>query len=381
MSTPLVFAPKKDALRAKLRLLLQQGPTKLKIISDFDSTLSTTKGSSWTAVERFEGLSQQYRDECHRLLEYYYPKEIDPNLTLDERVVFMLEWLAGASKALIDEKCSRVSYHNLLLSAQSDIDLRQGCDELFTISHHSKLDVPILVFSAGIGDVIDAVLLHHFQSHYQTQNPFYPIQPVDKMIPEDEPTSPNSPLPPDALQDKVEHNPGYVVSAPKNVYIIANHLAFCTAADGVLVNRFDASTFRDDDLICGFEKQHETAIHVFNKHEALVKRADYYQEKIAPRTNVLLLGDSLGDSVMVCPHTSTDNVVRIAFLNTSKSKTVESHLNAYLKAFDIIFVDSDAGIAFCNIILHHLEDHVKTDEEVIEELLQYVVEQEVVEVQ
>lgn len=382
-STPQVFTPHLTTLRDKLHLLLSQGQDKLKIVSDFDSTLSTTKASSWTAVEEYAGMSTAYREECHRLVNLYYPKEIDPTLTLPERVVFMLKWMEEACAALLAEKCTRASYHGLLLSAQESIELRTGCDELFTRAHHTKLNVPILVFSAGIGDVIDAVLLHQFQAHYQTQNPFYPIKPLPFL-----PTTPsaagedaqnlNEPMSPGALEEETVHNPGYLVSAPDNVYIIANHFAFQTATPTpTAVNRFDASAYRDDDIICGFEKQHETAIHVFNKHEALVKKADYYPHRILPRTNVLLLGDSLGDSVMVDPHTSTDNVIRVAFLNTSKNKTVESHLQAYLKAFDIIFVDSDGGIAFCNTILRHLEDRVKTDAEVVEELLQFVVEEEV----
>lgn len=56
-------------------------------------------------------------------------------------------------------------------------------------------------------------------------------------------------------------------------------------------------------------------IHTFNKNESGIHRSDYF-ERLRGRSNVILLGDSLGDLRMADGAASNANVVlKIGFLN------------------------------------------------------------------
>ena len=436
------FSANKGLVRQKLLAMLRDGAEKFKIITDFDATLTTpTSPSSWAIVETNPTLSQSYRDYTGTLLRKYHPMEISSTLSHDEKCTAMIEWSTKALAALCKERVTRECYESqLLASAQDKIHLRKGADDLFYLS--SKLQIPCLIFSAGVGDVIDAVMLRHFSHCYHPSNPYYPSQRMPTALqkeaalasatlasesnngesfqPQDEkkplpplsvstslpPLTPNTAHPNAAMSPKshakfAANNFGVVPGIPRTIYIIANHFEFQSAEAAVndgntsgaepaavaspnSVVRFDPFTHRPDDVICGFYDSEN--IHVFNKRESLLAtrrhndgdgnddtnadagddnkkcapKADYYSTQVQPRTNALLLGDSLGDAAMAAEIgeggvSGSNNavVLRVAFLNTSAHKTVASHLAAYLAKFDIVFVDSDDGIAFGNTVMKY----------------------------
>lgn len=77
-----------------------------------------------------------------------------------------------------------------------------------------------------------------------------------------------------------------------------------------------------------------TTIHVFNKNETVIKGTEYY-DLIKERSNVVLLGDSLGDAGMADGIEHSEAVIKIGFLYHN----VEGNLPIYLKEFDIVLVD------------------------------------------
>lgn len=54
-------------------------------------------------------------------------------------------------------------------------------------------------------------------------------------------------------------------------------------------------------------------IHVLNKNEVAIKNTDYYN-LIRERSNVILLGDSLGDAKMADGIDHAENVLKIGFI-------------------------------------------------------------------
>lgn len=109
-----------------------------------------------------------------------------------------------------------------------------------------------------------------------------------------------------------------------NVYIIANSFYFNSA--GYLI---------------GIK---EPIIHVYNKDEAIIKHYPFYN-KIVDRANIIVIGDSLGDSKM---HKGLkhEQVLKIAFLNENEQLS----LPAYRKAFDVIIL-GDSSFYHVNQIL------------------------------
>lgn len=54
-------------------------------------------------------------------------------------------------------------------------------------------------------------------------------------------------------------------------------------------------------------------IHVFNKNENAIHSSDYF-EKLCGRTNVILMGDSIGDVKMALGVPQPSSVLKIGFL-------------------------------------------------------------------
>ncbi len=78
-------------------------------------------------------------------------------------------------------------------------------------------------------------------------------------------------------------------------------------------------------------------IHVFNKNENAVHDSDYFK-LLKGRSNVILLGDSLGD---LCMAEGVDNpgaILKIGFLN-ARAGQEETRLPSYLDGYDIVLLD------------------------------------------
>lgn len=108
-----------------------------------------------------------------------------------------------------------------------------------------KANVPVLIFSAGVGNIVKEVLVH--------KNTFYP-----------------------------------------NKRIVSNFMVF-----------------DETGKISGFA---EPMIHTFNKQEIGALEVEYFVS-VKERTNVILLGDCIGDANMDRGVQNPDAVLKIGFLN------------------------------------------------------------------
>lgn len=99
-------------------------------------------------------LPQYYLDEAKCLYDKYRPMEIDPHLSLDEKAVAMHDWMTAAHNIL---KGIEFDSHWIEEVAQECNDiLRDGTKEIVEKLYNAK--VPIVVFSAGLGDMVEAVM-------------------------------------------------------------------------------------------------------------------------------------------------------------------------------------------------------------------------------
>lgn len=114
----------------------------------------------------------------------------------------------------------------------------------------------------------------------------------------------------------------------RNIHIVSNRFVF---------NEKGVTTGYDESLI----------IHTFNKDETAL-RGSAYSSLVASRTNVVLLGDTLGDATMTdgLPH---NVVIKIGFLN----EKIEENLPHYQKAFDVVILN-DGPFDFVNELLSEL---------------------------
>eukprot|EP00062_Callorhinchus_milii_P018632 gi/632972326/ref/XP_007902602.1/ PREDICTED: 7-methylguanosine phosphate-specific 5'-nucleotidase [Callorhinchus milii] len=103
--------------------------------------------------------------------------------------------------------------------------------------------------------------------------------------------------------------------------------------------------FDENGLLKGFKGE---LIHVYNKQEGALQNTEYFQ-LLMQCSNVVLLGDSLGDLSMADGVQNQENILKIGFLNDK----VEELLEQYLAAYDIVLV-RDETLDVANGILEHI---------------------------
>jgi len=91
-------------------------------------------------------------------------------------------------------------------------------------------------------------------------------------------------------------------------------------------------------------------VHSFNKDETVLESFPEIFEKIKKRTNIILLGDSLGDPFMVNGF-DYENVLKIWFLNDREDELLEE----YKKLYDVV-ITWDWDFAFINDLLKKIKD-------------------------
>ncbi|KAA8539064.1 hypothetical protein F0562_025756 [Nyssa sinensis] len=254
------------------------GPAKLQVIADFDGTLTKYRIDGRRG-QSSHGLLQQgnpkYDDKRQELFEYYHPLEINPTIPIDEKAKLMVEWWEKTHALLIE---GGLTYDAIKTSvSNSTIAFREGVVELFEFLE--ERDVPVLIFSAGLADVIEEVLRQKLHRSF------------------------------------------------KNVKIVSNRMVF--DQHGHLVS-FKGKT-----------------IHVLNKNEHALDMAapvhDLMGDSNGPiddnasvrkRTNVLLLGDHIGDLGM-SDGLNYETRISVGFLNDN----IKSSLDSYREAFDVVYLN------------------------------------------
>ena len=195
-------------------------------------------------------------------------------ISLKLLVSSIIRW--GKTHALLIE--GGLTYDAITKSvANSMITFREGVVELFEFLE--ARDIPVLIFSAGLADVIEEVLRQKLHRSF------------------------------------------------KNIKIVSNRMIF--DGDGHLVS-FKGKT-----------------IHVLNKNEHALDMAGPLHDELGDsdgpnedsasvkkRTNVLLLGDHIGDLGM-SDGLDYETRISVGFLNDN----VEKSLDSYRKAFDLVYLN------------------------------------------
>ncbi|KAI8005964.1 Cytosolic 5'-nucleotidase 3A [Camellia lanceoleosa] len=227
------------------------------------------------AVMAFCNRESVYDVKRRELYEYYHPLEFNPTIPLDKKAKLMEEWWGKTHALLIEGGLTFDAIKNSV--ANATIAFREGVVELFEFLEEN--DVPVLIFSAGLADIIEEVLRQKLHKSF------------------------------------------------KNVKVVSNRMVFDQS--GQLVS-FKGKT-----------------IHVLNKNEHALDMAapvhDHLGDPDEPiddtasvkkRTNVLLLGDHIGDLGM-SDGLNYETRISVGFLNDN----VMNSLDSYREAFDVLYLN------------------------------------------
>lgn len=102
-------------------------------------------------------LPQYYFDEAKGLYNKYRPIEIDPYISVSEKTDAMRDWMLAANDLLKGIEFDPSEIEEIVLASGNM--LRDGTEEIFKKLHKAK--VPVIIFSAGLGDMVEAVLRCH----------------------------------------------------------------------------------------------------------------------------------------------------------------------------------------------------------------------------
>eukprot|EP00854_Cymbomonas_tetramitiformis_P007218 gene7218-8600_t len=159
-----VLIPNPNDFHRKKQCILDGGLDKLQVIADFDRTITKSfvngkRGASCHGVmESLQSLSDEYREATEALFNKYFPIETSPNLTKEEKIPIMTEWYGQAHALLLKEGITEEHISSAVRTA--NLELREGWPQLMqTLQSHQ---VPLLVFSAGIANVIHEVFAQKF---------------------------------------------------------------------------------------------------------------------------------------------------------------------------------------------------------------------------
>ncbi|KZV55258.1 7-methylguanosine phosphate-specific 5'-nucleotidase [Dorcoceras hygrometricum] len=230
---------------------------------------------------RFEGPAKlqqgnpEYDLKRQKLYDYYHPLEIEPTIPLDKKAKLMEEWWEKTHGLLIE---GGLTYDAIKSSvANSKIAFRDGVFELFELLE--KNSVPVLIFSAGLADIIEEVLRQKLRRSFD------------------------------------------------NVKIVSNRMVFDQSGN-----------------LLSFEGK---TIHVLNKNEHAIEMAGPVHDQLGDlngtnnsassvklRTNVLLLGDHIGDLGM-SDGLKYNTRISVGFLNDN----IEGSCDTYRESFDVVYMN------------------------------------------
>ncbi|KAI8067597.1 pyrimidine 5'-nucleotidase [Gongronella butleri] len=154
------------ATTEKLAKIVKDGKENLHFICDFDMTMSRhwvrnkvtdaleRNSSSHGVPARYDRLNAEFKKETARLYNTYYPIEIDKSMPFDEKVPHMIKWWKQAHEILVAQNLTRQDIQNMV--SQVNIELRPTLAEV--LARCCETQVPFLVFSAGIRDIIEEIL-------------------------------------------------------------------------------------------------------------------------------------------------------------------------------------------------------------------------------
>ena len=156
-----------------MKQFIQDGQDQLIVITDFDYTLTPCVKddgkhglSSHGILETSDILSESIRKVFVDLFEHYYPLEISPTLSMQEKESIVVDWWTKTHEALIDYRLTKQQLH--YATNHTNLTFRDGFQPLF--EKLAQKDVPVLIFSAGLADVIREVLLDKMGAGFMTPN-------------------------------------------------------------------------------------------------------------------------------------------------------------------------------------------------------------------
>uniref|UniRef100_A0A1B6FFA8 5'-nucleotidase n=1 Tax=Cuerna arida TaxID=1464854 RepID=A0A1B6FFA8_9HEMI len=160
LSKPHVHMKDPEEVIEKINSIIQGGSKQLQVVFDFDRTLTkhhengVITHSSYGVLETAPTFPQNFTESSRANLAKYRPIETDPNISIEEKTPIMVEWWTKGIEAMKGIQWDLDVVEKHLRDNQQP--LRDGTTACFEQLQNAR--VPVLVFSAGLGDVVRIAL-------------------------------------------------------------------------------------------------------------------------------------------------------------------------------------------------------------------------------
>lgn len=147
-------------LEKKIASFKKDGAKGFHVVADFDRTLTPLNvdgrkiHSVYAILREGKYLTPDYAPKSFAEFDKYHPYEIDPNLSLEEKSKKMVEWWKAHWELMVECGISKEVIDDVIKKQR--VRLRKGGTDFFMTL--ASQQVPILIFSAGIGDIITEFL-------------------------------------------------------------------------------------------------------------------------------------------------------------------------------------------------------------------------------
>ncbi|XP_032512247.1 7-methylguanosine phosphate-specific 5'-nucleotidase isoform X2 [Danaus plexippus] len=155
-----VYIKDKESLLKNINKIIAEGHKKLQILTDFDHTLTRHDVDGVPVLTSFgmfkecPSVPQKYKDDETMLANKYKPIEVDANMSIEDKVKHMKDWYMASHNLMKGLKFPR---NELMDIGHKMVGcFRKGVNDLISWSECHQ--VPVLVFSAGLGECVVAAL-------------------------------------------------------------------------------------------------------------------------------------------------------------------------------------------------------------------------------
>lgn len=125
------------------------------VFMDYDKTITSSKSEdSWATTANKKAMGKAISNDLNKFYEKYGPIELDYTIDIQEKEKYMLEWYEKSMNLyytyhLTKEKLKECIYN-------SHLELREGAKDFLNKLYNRN--IPVIIFSAGIGNVIEQFL-------------------------------------------------------------------------------------------------------------------------------------------------------------------------------------------------------------------------------
>lgn len=146
----------------KVQQVLAAGHEKVFFVLDFDRTVTkcfledgNKSLDCHDILASIPKITRDCRTTMEDMMEKYYPIEIHPTMTREEKIPHMVEWYTLVNALLAAQNLTRDDVASAVAGCRN-FRLRSGITEVFGIAH--RRNIPIIIVSAGLGNVIEEVV-------------------------------------------------------------------------------------------------------------------------------------------------------------------------------------------------------------------------------